>query len=292
MLRDKVPHFLVKLDHALPLFVKVGIPVTVGLGIYGALLGIVQHTVGRDSWPWQLGLGLSIIVVTNFILWISLYFLVTRRLKMLQEAGSSLSSATAAPIILGSWSQNSRDDLVRTLDRFNKTAEMIVAFRHQLVESAITDPLTGVYNRRYFEQELVLELRKAERAAQPLGILMVDIDRLKAINDEFGVLIGDNVLKQVAQALLDTLRTTDMVARYSGNHFVAVLPGSDRSAAVAAGKRVAEAVARTRIQGTDRAVSVGIGTAVFPHDGTEDQALLSAADLSLKMAKRGDGLAV
>ena len=283
---------LVRLDHSLPLVVKVGIPVTIGLAIYGIVLGIVQHTVGGESWLWQLGLGLSIILVSNLIIWLSLHFLVSRRLQMLAEASSSLSSATFAPVILGAWSADSRDELVRTLDRFNRTAELIVAFRQQLVESAITDALTGVYNRRYFQQELVLEIRKAERASQPLTLLMLDIDQLKAINDEFGHPVGDTVLKQVAEILVATLRTTDMVARYSGDKFVAVLPGTDRSAAVAAVSRITEAVNRSTIVDTNRALHAGIGIAVFPHDATDDVQLLQKADQNLLMSRRGHDLAV
>lgn len=283
---------LVRLDHSLPLVAKVGIPVTIGLAIYGTVLGIVQHTVGDNSWPWQLGLGLSVIILSNVIIWMALHFLVSRRLQMLAEAGSSLSSATSAPIILGSWSADSRDELVRTLERFNRSAELIVAFRQQLVESAITDPLTCVYNRRYFEQELVLEIRKAERASQPLTLLMLDIDQLKAINDEFGHLVGDTVLKQVADIMVATLRTTDRVARYSGDKFVAMLPDTGRSAAAVAVRRLTEAVNGSTIVDSDRALRAGIGIAVFPLDATDDVELLQKTDQNLAMSKRGHDLAV
>ncbi len=145
------------------------------------------------------------------------------------------------------------------------------------------DGLTGVSNRRHFDETLALEWRRAARNRAPLALLLVDIDHFKAFNDAAGHQAGDDVLRRVARTLRDSLsRAADLVARYGGEEFGILLPETDDEQA----HRVAEAL-RERIEllGSVR-ISVGVVSRVPPRDGLGFDDLVRAADEALYEAKR------
>ncbi len=155
--------------------------------------------------------------------------------------------------------------------------------RKRLEEAALTDPLTGLPNRRAFDHVLQEELARAERYGYPLSLLVLDLVGFKAINDRLGHAQGDLALIQVAQALEKERRNGDKVFRWGGDEFAALLPHTPKMGAVRAAFRYAEAIRRIQVQGL--ALGVNIGVAAYPEDGLTPDALLSAADGRMYRAK-------
>ena len=153
---------------------------------------------------------------------------------------------------------------------------------------AALDPLTGVYNRRFGLRRLDEELARAARAQAPLALIVLDLDHFKQVNDSFGHLAGDRVLVHVAQFCLGVLRDGDLLMRYGGEEFVAILPGASLADAAAVAERIRFGVGAAPLE-TDAgmiAITVSIGVAACPGDAAVDpEALLDAADKRLYMAK-------
>ena len=156
---------------------------------------------------------------------------------------------------------------------------------------AYVDGLTGVYNRRHFDQQLEIERSRARRAAAPLTVLLVDVDHFKRYNDHYGHLAGDDALRRVAAALRATLkRPGDLVARYGGEEFACILPGTDSCGALAVGEELRRAVHELAIEhvasasGPQLTISVGGCTESLGQAGGT-AALLQQADAELYRAK-------
>jgi diguanylate cyclase (GGDEF)-like protein len=152
----------------------------------------------------------------------------------------------------------------------------------------VRDPLTGVFNRRHLNERLQSEVAFAARHEAPLAVLLVDIDSFKNINDTHGHPIGDSVLRVIARALGQTVRSEDVLARYGGEEFVIVARGIEVDGAQALAERIRRATAALRIPsaGTTVEVSVSVGIA---HTTTlhsyEPEVLLKAADTAMYAAK-------
>jgi diguanylate cyclase (GGDEF)-like protein/PAS domain S-box-containing protein len=156
------------------------------------------------------------------------------------------------------------------------------------------DPLTGLFNRRRFMEELNREIAVARRSGEPAAVLMLDLDRFKEINDSLGHMVGDSVLPRVAEAMRSRLRTTDTLARLGGDEFALVLPACPEPNARVVAEELLVALAETSVQigGRERPVSASIGIAPFgPTDENRaaDEVLVEA-DLAMYRAKsRGPG---
>ena len=153
---------------------------------------------------------------------------------------------------------------------------------------AITDPLTGLYNRRYFVDKLEEQLRRARRYGDRLSLVLVDADHFKSINDEHGHLSGDRALKAVADVMVSTLRDTDELARIGGDEFAALLldAGEERTTAVT--ERLRQHVQRLALMSDDGKripLTVSAGIAFYPQHGIDGKALLRQADQALYRAK-------
>lgn len=158
-----------------------------------------------------------------------------------------------------------------------------------LLRYAFTDFLTAMKTRGYFEQQLELEIKRAERKKTPLSLLMVDIDFFKALNDTHGHHVGDQVLRDVSSILMKDMREIDTVARYGGEEFVIILPETGHQAAMQVANRVRRAVEQANFfAGSPDKVerlSISIGVAVFDEDAQFKRDLIEASDAALYEAK-------
>ena len=154
----------------------------------------------------------------------------------------------------------------------------------ELTRAATVDPVTGLFNRRYFEDQIRAEVQRARRQEQDLALLMVDIDDFKRINDTLGHLEGDRALRDVANLLRQGVRIFDLCARYGGEEFAIVMPGATRQVAVQVAERIRRGIHHRSLQSaTSMTVSVGVG--FLERDQTEED-LIDAADRALMAAKR------
>ncbi len=149
------------------------------------------------------------------------------------------------------------------------------------------DSLTGIYNRRYFNSRLNEEFERVEKFKLSLSLLMVDIDHFKKINDNYGHLVGDVVLKEVAKIIKKNIREIDFTARYGGEEFVVILQETDKDGAIFVGERIRENIASKIIKAFDEDVktTVSLGLASYPQDSRYPGMLLELADKALYRAK-------
>ena len=156
--------------------------------------------------------------------------------------------------------------------------------------NAITDPLTGLYNRRFLLDHLEREVSRAERAGGVVSILMLDLAGFKTINDRLGHPVGDGILVRTAKAIRESLRVVDAGCRYGGDEFVAVLPNSDVVHSLTVAERIRHRVAAIRLPlRVGLKVGLNYGVATFPTDGRILDFLLKMSDIRLYGSKRQNG---
>jgi diguanylate cyclase (GGDEF)-like protein len=143
---------------------------------------------------------------------------------------------------------------------------------------AVTDSLTGLYNRHYFNETLGREIERSRRYNTALALLLMDVDRFKMFNDRYGHLQGDEVLKMVARVLAAQLRSTDILARFGGDEFAIILPETDRGGAISVSKKIEHAMAQHKYKDWLLGVSVGLG--VY-HPGMTLESFIEQADRKL-----------
>ncbi len=151
---------------------------------------------------------------------------------------------------------------------------------------AYRDGLTGVFNRRFFERRMTDELERSERHGNALSVLMVDIDGFKRLNDEFGHLLGDEVLKLVSNIFLKHTRKNDTVCRYGGDELAVLLPQISAKNAFIVAEKLRRAIAEWEFPGVARAVTLSIGVAQYPIHGVSRDELVQSADSALYAAKQ------
>jgi len=164
-----------------------------------------------------------------------------------------------------------------------------IRLREALRTQSVRDALTGLYNRRYLEEILEREVRRAARASQSLGVLMIDLDHFKNFNDTYGHDAGDAVLRETGASLTKGIRAEDFVCRFGGEEFVVILPTANLEAACARAESLRLKMKELTVlhQGKSMGMlTISVGVAVFPDHGSSPKELMAAADAALYEAKR------
>ena len=206
--------------------------------------------------------------------------------------------------LVGSWSENSLEFatlcvgvLVTLLMVWHPLALVFVMLPlyvltrsvlvRQLEAAATTDRKTGLLNAETWKTLAENEVAKARRHEAPIGVLMIDVDKFKSVNDTYGHIAGDRVLREIAQAIVENVRSYDIAARFGGEEFVVLLPSADTAASVGIANRVCKAVRGMRFDDElgDLRLSVSIGVASYPEAGEALNDVLVAADNVLFAAK-------
>lgn len=160
--------------------------------------------------------------------------------------------------------------------------------RQGLRQQALRDPLTTLFNRRYLEESLEREIRRAIRNRRPLGVIMLDLDHFKGFNDQFGHQAGDALLRALGDFMQQRTRAEDIACRYGGEEFALVLPEAPLKATVERAERLREGVKQISVHYGEQLIgglTVSLGVAASPEHGSSSPALLRRADLALYRAK-------
>ena len=178
---------------------------------------------------------------------------------------------------------------VRTQIRRQRYALELRQSVNNTMALAVTDDMTGLYNRRYFDRHLGVMLGKAQAQERDMAVMILDIDHFKAVNDAHGHDIGDAVLKEFSLRLKRNIRGVDLACRFGGEEFVVLMPDTDFRQAEAVAERVREAVAERGFEvGTSRPLTVTVSVGVTLHESLADtpETLIKRADVALYRAKR------
>lgn len=163
-----------------------------------------------------------------------------------------------------------------------------------LEQESITDPLMGIYNRRYLERRLTSEVARASRYGMPLSVLLLDIDHFKRINDSYGHQVGDVVLAELAQLIVNTVRTTDIVTRYGGEEIMVIAPSTPLKTSTNLAERLRNIIEHTPLDVPAKLhrklkllhITVSVGVACFGQSANDFQSLIQSADEALYRAKK------
>ena len=158
----------------------------------------------------------------------------------------------------------------------------------QQYKLATTDGLTELYNHRYFQEQIRMQVEHSKRYENSFSLIIIDIDFFKKFNDNFGHQSGDAVLRQVAQTLKKNVRATDIVCRYGGEEMSIILPNTNNEVAYSTARKICERVANHKFKlanDKEANVTISLGVSTFPEDGNSAPALIEAADKRLYEAK-------
>ena len=225
------------------------------------------------------------------------------KLLWMRKMGDGIQSFAAVPImakekilaVMGVGSRKYRKSpdwemlmLDTIANQIGMAIENAQLYEHAL-ELAFTDGLTGLYNRRYIMDQIERELIRAQRSKVPLSLIMVDLDGLKAINDRFGHHEGDGFLKEVAGIVKVNTRASDVAARWGGDEFMLLAPGTDSRSASKIAERIRAQVERHKIQleGDEVGITISAGIVSYPTHASAVEELLKKADEAMYNAKRG-----
>lgn len=285
---------------------RISVPAVSGIrwGTVTATYSLERLSAHLERTRLRLGITSAVLfLVLGAILFVGLDRLVVRPVLTLQTAvrrmgeghlstrvpplrGSELGELTNTINRMASALQHERENLERSVTE--RTRELQDA-NARLERLAVTDGLTGVFNHRRFQEQLQAEILRSERHKRPMGVLMVDVDFFKKVNDAMGHPAGDELLRRLAEVLSIDLRQTDLIARYGGEEFAVLLPETTKSEAMQVAERMRIAVEEKINDGKTSwpsKVTVSIGVGTFPEDGKSGAQVLSAADQAMYVAKR------
>ena len=193
-------------------------------------------------------------------------------------------------MLLSQWiNKQNAHELVSRLRRENRSLRAEVKRLSVYKELAYKDDLTRLYNRRFFNERLNSELARAQRAQAPLSVVMIDLDRFKAINDRAGHLVGDEVLRFIGRFLQQICRASDVPCRLGGDEFALILPDTDAEGAQRMAQRLLaelpSAEGRPELP-EGLCISFSVGTSTYPPEGQTPEKLLQTADRAMYQAKQ------
>lgn len=204
--------------------------------------------------------------------------------------------ASVGVLVLAAQAENVYSDIDRLpMNLIEKlSAHLALAFSNSLMYEeqqfwAETDSRLGVYNHNYFDRQIKIELKKAGQQNYRLGLLMIDMDYLKTVNDTYGHLAGDAALQHLAQIILQSVRRTDVVARYGGDEFGVLLAGCTPRGLAIVSEKIRRTVRTSPVVFGDNLkipLTVSIGGAIYPDDAGSASDLINKADAALYIAKR------
>ncbi len=158
----------------------------------------------------------------------------------------------------------------------------------KISELSITDSLTGLYLRRYFQERLIEEVKRCDKLGLGFVFLMMDLDNFKSYNDRYGHLVGDAILSTAARIIKEGVRQIDIVSRYGGEEFSIILPDTDRQKAEYVSRRLCRSIENEHIRAYDEdlRITISIGGSIYPKDANNAQLLIDRADQAMYRAKQ------
>ena len=178
----------------------------------------------------------------------------------------------------------------KALLRTKQAHDRIRKLQISLEQMVVSDPLTGLHNRRYLMDRMLQEMTRSDRHGEPLALAMIDLDAFKPINDQFGHVLGDKVLRSVGSAISKSVRVSDIAARYGGDEFAVILPQTPAEGAMRVCERLLRNISEIVLQdetGRTFRITASLGLAYYPADDVETpEDLVHSADGALYGAKR------
>jgi diguanylate cyclase (GGDEF)-like protein len=217
-------------------------------------------------------------------------------LRLFRESASRMSiplisfGQTLGVLTLHSSEQNAfRESELQSLESVADICANSIQNAHyveRVKQLAYLDGLTGIFNRRFFELRIMEEIERARRYGTGMAVIMADIDQFKRLNDEFGHLLGDEVLRQVSSLFHQQLRKIDVVCRYGGEEFAILLTQITAQQAIAIAEKLRRMVESFQFPGVPRTITISAGVAAFPTHGKTRDDMIRAADSGLYAAKQ------
>lgn len=187
-------------------------------------------------------------------------------------------------------SEKSMQQQVLLMRSIATLVELAIRNQSTMEKLVFVDPLTGVYNRGFYERQVALEIERAHRTNRKFGLLVLDVDDFKQINDQYGHRAGDQVLSQLARELQSKMRKIDLLFRYGGEEFVVLLPGAEQEETERTGERLRRIIDEMTMDienvPGDLQVTISVGAAVFPDQSRTQSGIFKAADEAMYRAKK------
>ncbi len=208
-----------------------------------------------------------------------------------REGANTAESVTADSGIIHEMLNEKLVSLQEKLEQVSQQSHSLRGENETLVRLAAKDGLTGLYNHAYIKERLKQEIYRCQRYQHPLSLLMIDIDDFKSLNDNYGHVVGDRVLKSLSMLMQEIVRPSDIIGRYGGEEFLVILPQTNSENSLAVAERIRENIELYKFEvhpskNKISRVTVSIGLCAFPDHGKTSEDLIAFADESLYAAKK------